>query len=195
MDKLKYSIFDLFSYTLPGAFVLSSIILINYSKDFCCEEFILIDFIKENLNIYSSILFIIGSYLSGFITNFFGSYYLKFFMLISPVPEPKYSKLSNSEKYVLIREFSPINFEYVEKWNSLKAMCSNFAMVILLSSIFLFLLVSCFSYLHLILGSLISIISLLISRRFHKWSIIDLDNTIHLFNLDTHSKTFFSNQK
>lgn len=182
MKAVKYSIFDLFSYAIPGA-----LLLLTYCVSFNLLNFDNIDqniFLKEKNPILLTIVAILTSYIIGFITNILGGHFYKFIALIIPKTKPKKSSLYNSTKMILLREFSPINFEYIEKWNSMKNMCMNLSIVIILS-IFILLIKTNFVDIRMIIISLITI-TLLISKsfQFDRWSIIELDNAIYTLGLE-----------
>ncbi len=182
MKNIKYSIFDLFSYTIPGLILIAS----------CIVSFDILSIESENLKTIMEkdnktllvALIILLSYVSGFITNILGGFFLKLIILLVGKTEPKKSQLPNSTKILLLREFSPSNFNYIEKWSSMKNMCSNLAVVILGCSLLFLANNTLDVLLNLCLSLPIITLLLLKSFEFGRWYIIELDNAVDILKLE-----------
>nr|WP_319397609.1 hypothetical protein [uncultured Carboxylicivirga sp.] len=187
MKNIKYSIFDLFSYTIPGGILILVTLLSNGFFQTENENMILI--YKKEYVILAYVILIISSYIIGFLTSILGSYFLKLISIFVPKIVPKNSSLNTSTKLVLLREFSPINFNYIEKWYSMKSMCSNLAIVLIFSSTFLLIKTTLINNTLIIVAIATSIVILYIKAfQFDKWSIIELDNAIHILKLENNSE-------
>ena len=187
MKNIKYSIFDLFSYTIPGGILILVTLLSNGFFQTENENMILI--YKKEYVILAYVILIISSYIIGFLTSILGSYFLKLISIFVPKIVPRNSSLNTSTKLVLLREFSPINFNYIEKWYSMKSMCSNLAIVLIFSSTFLLIKTTLINNTLIIVAIATSIVILYIKAfQFDKWSIIELDNAIHILKLENNSE-------
>jgi len=179
MDKLKYSLFDLFVYMVPGAFVLFSIYLSYHGHiGFQVIKNIMLEL--KDVNIFISVLFVVIAYCVGFITSTIGKYYLRLKELIFPIKVNLVIAMSNSEKYSLIREKSKENFKYIEQWNVLKNFSANLACCVLLVSGILYAYVDNFTLPALLIGIAVSILLLIQSTKFNIWAMKDLDNAVRV---------------
>jgi len=175
MDKIRYSLFDLFVYALPGGLLLLTANVVNMEKAAALPLFSTIQKSLEEVNVYQATVFIAVAYCTGFITNIAGYYILKLKELIAPVPKPKFSQAGNSEKLTVVRELNKENFRYIEQWNVLKNFSSNLASVIILSCILLY----SYNIIHLpalITGIILFVVLIFQASSYHRWSVIDLDN-------------------
>jgi hypothetical protein len=138
MDKIKFSIFDLFAYLIPG-----SIILLAFTIIFNPSLTNVADLGKQfkGIDISTGLVAIIVSYVIGFAADSVGSWlyiYIACKFLGSPKPEIK-DGLTFSEQRALVRQFSPENFQSIHNWKVLKTMSHNLscAFLILMLSIFI----------------------------------------------------------
>ena len=67
MNNLKYGLFDLFVYALPGSLLISTMLISTLLDDKTLVD--LIKLLKENVNVYFFISFIVISNIKGFILN------------------------------------------------------------------------------------------------------------------------------
>jgi hypothetical protein len=179
MEKLKYSIFDLFVYMVPGVWVLFSVYLsCRGSENSLTIPAVLLD-LKE-MNIYGSFITIVLAYCTGFITSALGKYYQSLKDYLVPLKLTGLLSMRNSEKYVLVREKSRENFKYIEQWNVLKNFSTNMAFCVLVSSTMLFIRVKSFSLVLFLSGIVISVLLLFESTKYKRWGAIDLDNAAKL---------------
>jgi len=185
VENLKLGLFDFFSYLIPGGIVEFGVLILFsgiHSQ------------VTSNDSPYYVVLLFIVAYVIGFSINLIGGILLKYIGLkIWPMPKiSNKSGMRRSEKYVLVREYSPNNLKYIESWNVLKGMASNLA----LSTIFIFgigifkcfdnsssfgfwIFISCLSF-------FIACSSLRQSVKFMTWSEIDLENSVNCLNLKKH---------
>lgn len=135
MDKIFHSTFDFFTHALPGFCVLSAFFILdtnlNYPEDFLGYA--------GKMNIGSGVFMLVASYITGFAINPLGRalYRSLGFRLFKSQPHAaNESGLFISNKFILIREFSPNNFRYVETWHMFSAMAHNLAIASLLMVLF-----------------------------------------------------------
>lgn len=131
MDKIFHSTFDFFTHALPGFCALSAFFILdtnlNYAEDFLVYA--------GRMNIGSGVFMLIASYITGFAVNPLGRalYRSLGFRLFKSLPHAANDTgLFISNKFILIREFSPNNFRYVETWHMFCAMSHNLAVASLL---------------------------------------------------------------
>lgn len=186
LKDIKFGLFDVFTYTLPGLYILFSLIIVLDSSSIGMTD--IITDLKENLNLTIGLTVIIAGYIIGFANDSTGSILRKTLgKRFIKKPERKLMEVSISEKYSLVREYSKENFRYIETWNALKSMSSN------LSSASLFLFICSGIKLILvypnqiaewivimILAILMSIVFLRKSIKFATWAIKELDNAAEL---------------
>lgn len=129
MEKIFYSAFDFFSYAIPGCFVLLACWLLHpdYAQ--------LSDYLYEigKLGVIHGIFILLISLVIGFAVNPIGrALYRSLGFKLFNHSFTNLPGLSISEKYTLIRQFSPENFKYVEIWNMMGTMAHNLAFAALL---------------------------------------------------------------
>jgi hypothetical protein len=191
MNNLKYSIFDLFSFAIPGTLLLACIGLSCNVDLFQKSDFSILHYVTEKFSLQVSVIYLILSYIIGYISSIISNYYQKIFEFILPDKKPKHSSLANSTKLVLLREFTPTNAKYIEKWNSLKSMSSNLAFVILIGNIIIKIYYTEYCFIFVLIGFGISVLLNITSHRYREWAIIESDNAIHYFGLDTDPAKLF----
>ncbi|MBK8920476.1 MAG: hypothetical protein IPM81_03065 [Saprospirales bacterium] len=124
MDKIFHSTFDFFSHAIPGFCVLSSFFILDPTLQ-DAQQFLKL---ASQMNIGSGVFVLVLSYLTGFAINPIGrKIYKRLGFLLFENKFHKDYKLFISDKFILIREFSPNNFKYVETWNMFCAMAHNLA--------------------------------------------------------------------
>ena len=193
MDKMKFGLFDVFVYTIPGLLVLFSAFLLYADFTMSVPRFIE-TFVEsvDKISINSTLLIIFVSYILGFALHYFG---YNFFNRVGKRiwkknlkgKEESLSILEN--KFVLVRHYSKENFIYVEQWFTFRGMAFNLALAFLLIGIIvLFKLILIFSFrmdwIIVLIGSLImSTITLRRAVTFHIWSHNTLNETVDTLNL------------
>ena len=123
MDKLKIGLFDIFAYLLPGAIMLISIDSIKNSHNYFATY---IFECAKNYTLFQVTILLSISYLIGFLTQYI-SY--EVFKLLAPWiwksrfigKETRIGKLEN--QIVLIRHYSPENFNALNNWLVFRSMC------------------------------------------------------------------------
>ena len=138
MNTIKFSLFDIFGYALPGFFVLCSIFLASNSSIQGIHTFLEL---MPDLGLSSWIFITILSFVLGFAIDTPGSWlYYKVGCNIF-----KYYKSEISEKYVisreeekqiqlLIRQKSPENTGLIQTWKLYKTMSHNLSFSLLMIS-------------------------------------------------------------
>lgn len=181
MEAIKYNLFDLFVYVIPGGLTITTLLMCYQLNNFSYASLVKL---LEPTNFGTVSMFIILSYILGFIVNIFSQCYLRLYERIIPNAKPIHSNLTNSKKYVLVRELSKENFKHIEHWNVLKNFSTNLATVLLLIIVVLFLETTSFRLLHFIAGLACSILLVKQAAKYNRWCIIDLDNAVHLYKLE-----------
>jgi len=132
MDKIFHSTFDFFTHALPGLCVVLGLYILSpeiTSFDSLIEK-------SNQLKIGSGVFLLVVSYIIGFAINPIGNYLVKKYGLTYKMGSIIHkSNSETSELYVLIREYSQINFKYVETWNMYSAMSHNLMMASLIFTI------------------------------------------------------------
>ena len=134
MDKLIDSAFDFFSYALPGVLIALALPLVfvpvEEAPDFYMSVF--------SLGTPGSIGIVFLGYLIGFfITPWGRDLFRKVGKQRIKDEVVNTSDIHISAKFILIREFSPSNFKYVEKWNVYCIMSHNLALACLIVTVIL----------------------------------------------------------
>lgn len=182
-----HSAFDFFTHAVPGSLLITVFLIIpdditNYDNALL---------IYKEISIGEAVVIVSIGYLLGFAIYPIGRFLTKKNKYITRQSKFKDNlNLHVSEKYVLVRQYSPANFKYIEIWNMYSAMSHNLAVVTILSS-FLFLYKLIFqnlaNYEFWIFTFFISIIlSILFFRRsisFSIWATDDLNASIKRLNL------------
>lgn len=187
MNKIFYSAFDFFTHAIPGFCIIVSLFILdknlNTSQEFIARA--------NQFHIGGAVLLLVVGYIIGFGVHPIGRYFYKKIgfkiwneKILNDVP------LFISDKYILIREFSPQNFKYIETWNMFCAMAHNLAVACLLTLIFIlikivFIGVPNISF-WLIFGA-VSLVFLFLflhrSVRFSIWAAHEINATVNRLNL------------
>ena len=155
MNNLIKFTFDIFAHVIPGIIILVAFSMLTISlkpqpvdvnKDNALQEssvsktdlrtdFGMTSEIMNNLEGTGKGVFVlILAYIVGFAVSPFGkSLYRKIGSKLWPniYVENEIKKMHISDKFVLIREHSPANFEYVERWNMYCSLSHNLAVACL----------------------------------------------------------------
>ena len=124
MDKFFHSTFDFFTHAIPGLLILAFLFLLDPGLKTAHD---LLE-ITGKITAGSGALLLIVSYIIGFAIHPLGRFLYKnvgFFFWRRKILNNV--DLFISDKYVLLREYSPANFKYVETWNMYCAMAHNLA--------------------------------------------------------------------
>lgn len=175
MEHIKYGIFDLFVFVIPGAFFLFSSYYIENFDLTHPELMISKSFFAESVSVFQSLTFVAISYVVGFILSSIGNVNLKMYEWLTRQRIGKDEE--KSEKYVLVRHFSKANLNYIEMWNMLKNLSSTVASAILLLSIYYFIKFDSFNWLYGASGLLTFFFLLNRAAIYHRWVIGDLNAT------------------
>ena len=187
LNNIFHSTFDFFSYAVPGTVIVIGIFFFSSNID-SAENFF--QFINQ-FELASYIAFVLIGYVIGFAIHPLGrSLYkaLGFRLWKSEIHHD--IDLYISEKYSLIREFSPINFKYVETWNMYCAMSHNMAVAVLLIMLLSIVKIVFFGPVNIILwisvmAALVLLFLLFLHRAvvFYFWAANDINATIKSLNL------------
>lgn len=134
MNNLKFGIFDIFTYLIPGG-VIGLCLVIGFDNKVCDLQSINQALEKLPSDVSKSIVAIVAAYVLGIICQFFGTvlfYGIKKYGW--KIPDQDFDGLTNAEFHVLLREHSPQNFAYVELYLAQRGMSHNMAFACLLCS-------------------------------------------------------------
>lgn len=180
MQHLKYTLFDLFVYTLPGILLVTgSYALIQHYNGVAISP--AIESLLSGANIYKALLFIALSYCLGFLASVVGNYILWVKELCFPPFKKGLRPTGLSKKFVAIRENAKENFKYVEQWNVLKNFAATLSFTVLLLGVLFFIFFDWFSIYHLMAGIVAFFLLLQQATVYHRWALIDLDNAYNLY--------------
>ena len=139
MEKLFHSTFDFFNHALPGFCIVISLFILdpnlNTAQDFIAKA--------NEIQIGGGIFLLIIGYIVGFGIHPIGRFmYIKLGFKIWKEKIKNDVPIFIAEKYIMVREFSPRNFKYIETWNMFCAMSHNLAIASLFSFTFTILKIS-----------------------------------------------------
>jgi hypothetical protein len=188
MDKMFLSTFDFFSYALPGCNILLALVLID-SRFKTAKDYLEL---ASNVKLSTAIFIIVMGFVMGFAVSPFGRFlYKKIGFKLFPLKFKDFPGLSVSDKYTLIREYTPANFKYIETWNMWCTMSHNLAIAALL--VFIISLARMVFYgepftafwLGICLVSLLMFFFLLQRAvRFSIWAADDINSAINILKLN-----------
>jgi hypothetical protein len=193
MDKLKFGLFDIFVYTIPGTILLLTIYLTTI--DLTIGVLVTISNLTKTIGAISFnvvLLIILVSYILGFALHFLG---YNFFNRVGKriwkkLLRGKEQSLSTIEqRFVLVRHYSKENFAFVEQWYTFRAMSFNLSLVFLLTGMLILIKILLklhfsFDWSIVILSSFL--LSLILLRRaitFHLWSHNTLNEAVNTLGL------------
>ncbi len=139
MENIKFSVFDIFAYLLPGSIVLLAMFL------FLTQNVVDVSLYLEmakNISLGLGIILVMVAYIIGNAVDNFGSWlYYKIGCKIwgEPYPKEQHPTLSHAQQRALIREQSPENFVFIHTWKVLKTMSHNLSFGMLLVAIVSFI--------------------------------------------------------
>ena len=190
MDKIKFGLFDIFVYTIPGVVVCFAVYLFHADITQGLRSFTqACNKIVYELNAYTVILSFFISYLLGFVLHYFG---YRYFGTVAPRLWKKSFDgrgkhiSANEEKYVIVRHRSKENFVYVDQWNTYRGMSFNLSLSLLIVAIEVFVKMIIGRYfsldwlLILLLLLLMSFVTLRRAVTFHMWSLRTLEESIKM---------------
>ena len=194
MDKIKFGLFDVFAYAIPGLLLLLIIPIIYTNLTISVfafgEKFMLF---CDKISFNSILLFVFFGYIGGFILHFFGYNYFnriakKIWKKRLKGKEQGLSKFET--KFVLVRHYSKENYAFAEQWMTFRAMSFNISLASLILG-FTVIVKQIFSLTFRFDWMCVSIIFFIMAfvtlRRavtFHAWSHDTLDNAINTLNLE-----------
>jgi hypothetical protein len=136
MDKIFHSTFDFFAHAIPGSCLLAALFVLRTEVDTPAQ---LLD-IADSIQLGSGIFLLVAGYIAGFAIYPLGrALYRSLGFKLWKKKMHHDIPIFISEKYVLIREFSPANFKYVELWNMFCGMSHNLAIASLVLAICCFI--------------------------------------------------------
>jgi len=201
MEKIINSAFDFFAYALPGAFLILSFLLLDPQNE-TCEDFLRF---AQRLQAGSGVLLLALGYVVGFAVTPVGRKMYRMFQRQAlfnwldkilegglkkqaysfDVPENGQPLMSVSERFVLVREYSPNNFRHIESWHVYSLMSHNMALVHLLIAVFIGLRLAFFEpasawiwVLCAVAAIKLALLFLYSAVKFNIWSTNELNATV-----------------
>ena len=197
MDNIKYRAMDVFRYALPGVLLIASFSLtiseVKTEKD-------IVEKLLPLINLKNGILLLFVGYFIGFCIDPIGKelrYKITHRIWKTPSRSDDGRNLTDSDRYILLRQFSEGNYSLVETWDMLKGMASNFA-VGTLYLIFVLIYKTYQNYPFMIwdwirlipFAILLTLLLLYQSHNLDKWSVNDINAAIKSLNLEEKAKRF-----
>ncbi|MBT8310123.1 MAG: hypothetical protein HKN96_02360 [Flavobacteriaceae bacterium] len=187
MDKFFNSTFDALTNVVPGSVIIAIIILFDPSLATIDDVIAKLNEIKFG----SATILVFISYVLGFIISPIGKLlYQKIGFKIWPMTADKGPYISISDKFILVREYSPSNFKYIESWNMFCNLSHNLAvgmLVLFVASVLRLILVDGASIKVFGVIALIAIIAFFILLKravvFRIWAMNDLNAAIDRLEL------------
>ncbi|MDF2188362.1 hypothetical protein [Paraflavitalea sp. CAU 1676] len=173
MEHVKYGIFDLFVFVIPGAFFLFSGYYIESFDLWHPASMLRRSFFSEPIPLFQGLILVAIAYVAGFILSALGNFGLKGYALITRQKTGKGE--DKAKKYVMVRHFSKANLNYIEMWNMLKNLSATLAASVILLSIYFLLKFDSFTWLHFATGFLLFLFLLNRASVYHRWAIGDLN--------------------
>lgn len=126
MAPLSISVFDFFSYAIPGLFVLLAFVVGFNSQMVKLSDVALL---FPQISIVTAIAMVIGGYILGFFIDTPGSWlYANVASRAWGSARTMYSdSVPDGDKRILVRHFSPENETYLQNWKVAKTMAHNLA--------------------------------------------------------------------
>ena len=218
MEKIINSAFDFFAYALPGAFLILSFLILDAQND-TCQDFL--NF-AQKLQSGGSILLLALGYVLGFAVTPLGRKLYRAFsrstffnrldkILEGDLKKKTYAfdethngapKMSVSERFILVREFSPNNFRHIESWHVYSLMSHNMAFVNMLVVVFIlfrfvfYKMESPWFWGSSMAGTaFLAIIFLYSAVKFNIWSTNELNATVESLRLNDRARSTESHRQ
>ncbi|MCB9306893.1 MAG: hypothetical protein H6565_09870 [Lewinellaceae bacterium] len=205
MEKLINSAFDFFAYALPGFCILVSFFIVdgdlNTSRDFLK--------LAGELKVGSGVVMLGLGYAVGFAVTPLGRMLYKWFYKRAffrwldrimagklsineknEIVDPQGGKMFISDKFILVREFSPLNFKYIESWNVYSLMSHNMAVAgIVAFALIVYKIVVCqpahqsFWIATLVVTAVLIVLFVYNAIKFNVWSANDQNSAIKVLKM------------
>lgn len=200
MENIKFSVFDIFSYLLPGSVVLLALLIFSTQSIVDVSQYLQM---AKDVSLGLGIIFVMISYIIGNATDNFGSWlYYNVGCKIWGEPHPKeqHPTLSHTQQRALIREQSPENFVFIHTWKVLKTMSHNLSFSTLLIAIVSFIRYAQHQNMQWITITVASIIFAVVFLKrasvYDKWHYKELLETVEVLQLEKRaSLTSFEKRK
>ena len=197
MENIKFSVFDIFAYLLPGAIVLTAIFLFATPDIADVSQYLEV---IEGLSFGAAIIIVFVSYIIGNVIDNPGSWF--YYNVGCKIWGGSYLKnqhptLSHAQQRALIREYSPENFIFIHTWKVLKAMSHNLSLGMFLIAIASFIRFTQYQGMQWIIITIVSIVSATVflnrANIYDKWHYKELLETIEVLRLEERAKSVSSN--
>ncbi|MEL6672833.1 MAG: hypothetical protein AAFR61_11600 [Bacteroidota bacterium] len=182
MEYLKDRTYEVFRYTLPGIFFIGVLALTDSSIWGTDDIFRKLP--KEDW-LLSSLLIIFAGFVVGIVIDQLAGFATqRIWKNRYQADYASESKLSESQKYALIREKSPANYRQIENSNAQKGMCENLAFgctALFFVSLYKIFVVQGMFWVFMVMFSVIATLTLIMkARKFKTWTAQDIDATVDM---------------
>jgi hypothetical protein len=190
MEKIKFSVFDIFAYIIPGTVVLLAVIVFI---DPLITRLIDLTKLFQNIDLGVGLALIVAAYIIGFAVDSPASwlYYSIGCRVFGPPYKPAKNGLSNPQKRALVRHFSPENYSYIQLWKVIKTMSHNLSLsTCILAVVFTIRAFQIPAYdrtewiVLSVVTFLLSVIFLHRAHVFDTWHYKDLSSTVQALHLE-----------
>ncbi|MDB4539243.1 hypothetical protein N9231_02415 [Saprospiraceae bacterium] len=193
MDKFFNSTFDALTNVVPGSIILVYLLIFDTS----INSLDLLILKLNNIEIGSAAVVIFVSYVIGFAISPIGKYvYQKIGYKIWPANTSSLDEFTISEKFILIRQYSPSNFKYVESWNMFCTLAHNLAITSLILILNCIIRIILFGFTDNFLFVFVAVFAVLsffifINRAvsFRNWALNDLNTAVKTLDLINEMKS------
>jgi hypothetical protein len=193
MENIKFSVFDIFAYLLPGSIVVTALVIFATPNIADISQYIEL---MKDISLGLGIIAIIVSYIVGNVTDNLGSWlYYKVGCKIwgDPYPKNRHPTLSHAQQRALIREYSPENFSALQTWKVLKTMSHNLSFavsLIAIISVARFIQFQVAQWLFIAVVSIISAVILLNRANIYdRWHYQQMLETVQVLELEKRAKS------
>jgi hypothetical protein len=182
MENIKYGLFDLFAYALPGTFFLFCTVYITAFVPGHPVSMIDPAFFTTEYRILPIVVFIALAYVTGFILCSMANILLNLCLRMrsrlikSGHPLTTSTGITKSMKYVIVRESAKENQKSIEIWNVMKNFSATVALCLLILDILYYIRFRSFGILPLAAGIVLFLLLLNRAMEYHSWVVSDLDN-------------------
>lgn len=184
MEKITKSIFDFFSFLVPGLLYLLGLLILG--KELVSDNESAIDILKDFSSLfYGAVIFF--SYILGFIGSILSravfKWYLRLIYLIFKELNSARAYPPKSLMYIYAREYSLSNFEAINKWNSLMIFSYNIALSVFILGAICLIKISSFGFFPFLLFIAGGFVLLEKGREYRRWRNNDLRNLYDFLKL------------
>ncbi len=191
MESFKFSVFDIFSYLLPGLVALLGIVVLSTPTIIGLPDVVQI---FQGFDWSTGIAVVVCAYIIGFSLSAPGSW---FFQRVAwrlwgneyhTMGVEGSGKISHTKQRVLVRHYSPENFSYLQIWKVVKNMAQNLSISVFFCAVvalFKFVQWRSFAWGSIVIGA--AILGVMLLKRAHeydRWHYRELMKTAEVLQLE-----------